>query len=135
MISMFGIVFHCSIFNFVLCCLTFFCGIYSISWPCAFFKKLNNNYKSIQYKLYVLTGKVNLQPKMPCTPAAIVRIQVGHYAAVQAVDYNGDGLVDVLAGNQERSDELFRCDQLLEKLGRELPFLKGRCCCMLLFGT
>lgn len=29
------------------------------------------------------------------------RIQVGHYAAVQAVDYNGDGLVDVIAGNQE----------------------------------
>ena len=30
------------------------------------------------------------------------RIKAGHYAAVQAVDYNGDGLVDVIAGNQEK---------------------------------
>ena len=33
------------------------------------------------------------------------RIQVGHYAAVQAVDYNGDGLVDVIAGNQEHEQK------------------------------
>ena len=38
------------------------------------------------------------------TPQAwlALRIEVGHYAAVQAVDYNGDGLTDVLTGNQER---------------------------------
>jgi hypothetical protein len=30
---------------------------------------------------------------------------VGHYAAVQAVDYNGDGLVDVIAGNQEHEQK------------------------------
>lgn len=53
------------------------------------------------------------------------RIQVGHYAAVQAVDYNGDGLVDVLAGNQDGKVALFarvRDVRLQERKGTANPF-------------
>ena len=53
------------------------------------------------------------------------RIQVGHYAAVQAVDYNGDGLVDALAGNQDGQVALFarvRDVRLQERKGIANPF-------------
>lgn len=53
------------------------------------------------------------------------RIQVGHYAAVQAVDYNGDGLVDVIAGNQDGKVALFarvRDVRLQERKGIANPF-------------
>ncbi|CAJ1385461.1 unnamed protein product [Effrenium voratum] len=53
------------------------------------------------------------------------RIQQGHFAAVQAIDYNGDGLIDVLTGNQDGEVALFARERdvhLQERKGIANPF-------------
>ncbi|CAK9087224.1 Tenascin-X (TN-X) (Hexabrachion-like protein) [Durusdinium trenchii] len=53
------------------------------------------------------------------------RIKVGHFAAVQAVDYNGDGRTDVLTGNQDGHVTVYvreRDVRLQEREGIANPF-------------